>query len=121
MGTLHAGFNVLIPKPYTPYSRSSMLDRGEARRRLDLVFSRLKGLPNLKLDRPSHRESIWQGCLSRGGIEVYEMLEMVANGRSLSEVLRARKHIVERVALGSIEGDPVWRFISSAPTRPIAS
>ena len=117
MGNLHVGLNLLVPKPYTPYSRSPMLDRDEARKRLELVLGRLKGLPNLRIDRPSYRESIWQGCLSRGGVEVFEMVEKVADGRPLSQVLRANRPIVKTVALPAVEDEPVWRFISSAPTR----
>ena len=37
VGTLHAGFNVLVPKPCTPYSRESMLTRNETRRRMRLI------------------------------------------------------------------------------------
>ena len=117
MGTLHAGFNLLIPKPYTPYSKTAMLDRREARRRLDLVFGRLAGLPNLKVDRPSYRESIWQGLLSRGDFSTFRAVERVANGDALSQVLRDEKRLVQESALNAVEGAPVWRFISSAP-RP---
>ena len=117
MGTLHAGFNLLIPKPYTPYSKTAMLDRREARRRLELVFGRLAGLPNLKVDRPSYRESIWQGLLSRGDFSTFRAVERVANGDALSQVLRDEKRLVQESALNAVEGAPVWRFISSAP-RP---
>ncbi len=117
MGTLHAGFNLLIPKPYTPYSRTAMLERGEARRRLELVFGRLAGLPNLKIDRPSYRESIWQGLLSRGDVNTFRAVERIADGDGLSHVLRDEKRLVRTTALDPVEGEPVWQFISSAP-RP---
>jgi radical SAM superfamily enzyme YgiQ (UPF0313 family) len=118
MGELHVGFNFLIPKPYTPYSRAPMLERREAKRRLSVVFEGMKGMPNLRIDRPSYRESVWQGCLSRGGVEVFEMIGDVADGRPLSHVLRSHSTIVERVALPAVTDTPVWRFISSAPSVP---
>ena len=117
MGTVHAGFNLLIPKPYTPYSKTAMLDRTEARRRLELIFHRLAGLPNLKIDRPSYRESIWQGLLSRGDVTTFRAVERVADGDGLSRVLRDEKRLVDEAALSAAEGEPVWQFISSAP-RP---
>jgi radical SAM superfamily enzyme YgiQ (UPF0313 family) len=116
MGNLHAGFNLLIPKPYTPYSRSPMLDRREARRRLGVVLDRVKGLPNLRIDRPSYRESVWQGCLSRGGVDVFAMISAVADGQPLGQVLRRYAATVDRVALPAVTGEPVWRFITSAPS-----
>jgi radical SAM superfamily enzyme YgiQ (UPF0313 family) len=116
MGTLHVGFNLLVPKPYTPYSTSAMLPRSEARRRLKLVFDGLKGLPNLRIDRPSYRESVWQGCLSRGGVEVFGMVTEVADGHTLSRVLRDHGDLVDGAALSPVEGRPGWSFISSAPT-----
>ena len=57
VGTLHAGFNVLVPKPYTPYSRESMLTRNETRRRMRLIEKAVAGVPNIRLDRPAYRES----------------------------------------------------------------
>ncbi len=116
MGSLHAGFNLLVPKPYTPYSRAAMLGRAEAARRVGIVFDRIGKLPNLKVNRPSYRESVWQGCLSRGDIRLFETLETVADGGNLSTVLRGMSGVVSEVALSPIVGDPVWQFISSAPS-----
>jgi radical SAM superfamily enzyme YgiQ (UPF0313 family) len=117
MGRLQVGINLLVPKPYTPFSRVPMLTRREASRRLDLVRHGLSGLPNLTIDRPSYRESIWQGCLSRGDARVLASLESLADGAGLSSVLRDSVELVDELALSAVEGSPVWQFVSSAPTR----
>jgi radical SAM superfamily enzyme YgiQ (UPF0313 family) len=116
VGTLHAGFNVLVPKPYTPYAREQMLDRTEARRRLKLVEAGLAGAGNLKIDRPAYREALWQAYLSRGDCSAFAAVERAASGASLGELLAVYRDQVNDSALGRVEGDPVWQFISSAPT-----
>ena len=117
VGTLHAGFNVLVPKPYTPYSRESMLTRNETRRRMRLIEKAVAGVPNIRLDRPSYREAQWQAFLSRGDCSTYRILEDAANGMSLSEILRTHRDLVTASIFTRVEGPPVWRFISSAPSR----
>ena len=58
MGILHAGFNVLVPKPYTPYAREAMLSRREARRRIAVVEHEISGVGNIRIDRPAYREAL---------------------------------------------------------------
>jgi radical SAM superfamily enzyme YgiQ (UPF0313 family) len=118
MGTLHVGVSVLVPKPYTPYQRSPMLPSAEAKRRLDLVWRRLRGASNLKLDRPSHREALWQGFLSRGDTDAFPMLERIAGGDPLGRVMTDHRSAIEATALPGVEGEPVWAFVSSAPQPP---
>jgi radical SAM superfamily enzyme YgiQ (UPF0313 family) len=117
VGTLHAGFNVLVPKPYTPYARQPMLTRRETRRRLQLVMDGLAGVGNLRIDRPAYRESLWQAFLSRGDYSAFGALETAASGCSLGEVLAAHRSEIERSALNRVEGDPVWQFVTSAPVK----
>jgi len=116
LGTLHAGFNILVPKPYTPYSREAMLTRKEARRRMRIVERAVDGLPNLRTTRPSYREAQWQGYLARGGISAFTALDLRASGRALSPLLADFKPQIEETTLCTVEGDPPWRFITSAPT-----
>ena len=118
VGTLHAGFNVLVPKPYTPYARQPMLTRKEARRRLQLVQDGLVGVGNLRIDRPAYRESLWQAYLSRGDCSAYAALETAASGCSLGELLASHRSEIEASALNKVEGDPVWQFVTSAPVKP---
>ena len=116
VGTLHAGFNVLVPKPYTPYSREPMLTRNETRRRMRLIEKAVAGVPNIRLDRPAYRESQWQAFLSRGDCSTYRILEDAANGMSLSDLLSTHRDLVTGSVFNRVEGPPVWRFISSAPS-----
>ena len=116
MGTLHAGCSVLVPKPYTPYSRAPVLSQPEYRRRISLIERELKPIDNLKFDRPSYREALWQAILSRGGASTFELIEELADHRSLGRLLSEHKKTVVRGAMETVEGDPPWRFISSAPS-----
>jgi radical SAM superfamily enzyme YgiQ (UPF0313 family) len=115
MGTLHAGINLLVPKPYTPYSREAMLSRREARRRIELIERSLGGLANCRIGRPPYRESLWQGFLSRGGVSAFPALERIAAGEALGAVYSGIKTDIEESTLRRVEGEPPWRFITSAP------
>jgi radical SAM superfamily enzyme YgiQ (UPF0313 family) len=117
LGTLHAGFNVLVPKPYTPYAREAMLTQREVRRRMRLVEKGLEGVANVSIDRPAYRESLWQAYLSRGDCSAFRALEEAAAGRSLGELLATRRAELEASVLNRVEGDPVWQFVTSAPVR----
>ena len=116
MGTLHAGCSVLVPKPYTPYSKEPVLTKSEYRRRLALVEKQLRPIDNLKFDRPSYREALWQAILSRGDSATFELIDELASHGSLGRLLTEHKHSAVRRVLEPVEGEPVWRFISSAPT-----
>ncbi len=116
MGTLHAGFSVLVPKPYTPYSKAAVISRTEYRRRLTLIEKQLKPIDNLKFDRPSYREALWQAILSRGDSATFDLLEELADHGSLGRLITEHKHTAVRRALEAEEDEPVWRFISSAPS-----
>jgi radical SAM superfamily enzyme YgiQ (UPF0313 family) len=118
VGTLHAGFNVLVPKPYTPYSREAMLTRKEARRRMLLIEKRIAGLANVRVDRPGYREAQWQAYLSRGSQGAFSAIEDAADGRSLGQLLSQHRAEIEASTLHHIDGEPVWQFISSAPVNP---
>ncbi len=117
VGTLHAGFNVLVPKPYTPYARQPMLTRKETRRRLQIVLDGLAGVGNLRIDRPAYRESLWQAYLSRGDCSAYAALEKAASGCSLGELFASFRNEIEASALNTVNGDPVWQFVTSAPVK----
>jgi radical SAM superfamily enzyme YgiQ (UPF0313 family) len=117
VGTLHAGFNVLVPKPYTPYARQPMLTLRETRRRMQLVTDGLAGVGNLRIDRPAYRESLWQAFLSRGDCSAYSALETAASGCSLGELLARHRTEIEASALDPVVGDPVWQFVTSAPVK----
>ena len=116
MGTLHAGCSVLVPKPYTPYSKAAVLTKSEYRRRLGVVEGSLKSVDNLKFDRPSYREALWQAILSRGDAQTFELIAELADHGRLGRLLTEHRTTAVRRALAAVEGDPVWSFIGSAPT-----
>jgi radical SAM superfamily enzyme YgiQ (UPF0313 family) len=118
VGSLQVGFNVLVPKPYTPYARVAMLSQKEARRRMRIVECGLAGVSNLRIDRPAYRESLWQAYLSRGDCTAYTALETAASAGSLGEVIAAHRAAIEESALNAVDGHPLWQFISSAPHQP---
>jgi len=115
LGTLHAGFGLLVPKPYTPYRDETMLDLREARRRLALVRAELATIDNLKADFPSHRESVWQGYLSRGGVSALDAIEQLAAGNSLSRVLADHRDAIRRVVFERAPEASARGFVTSAP------
>jgi len=116
MGTLHAGCSVLVPKPYTPFSKEPFLTKAEVRRRLAILVRELKPLDNLKFDRPSYREALWQTILSRGDSTTFDLVEQLATNGSLGRVLTEHKDTAVRRALEESDEHPLWRFISSAPS-----
>ena len=118
VGTLHAGFNVLVPKPYTPYSREAMMTRAETRRRMKRIEQALSGVANLKIDWPSYREAQWQAYLSRGDSGAFEAIEMAASGAGLGAILAAHRQDIDSSTLQREVADPpTWRFITSAPSK----
>jgi radical SAM superfamily enzyme YgiQ (UPF0313 family) len=120
MGTLHAGFSILAPKPYTPYSRERVLSRPEFRRRMRVIERSVKGIPNLKLDRPSYREALWQTVLSRGDSQTYELIHQLADHGRLGRLLTDHRDLIRRSACTINDDEPLWRFISSAPRNRAA-
>ncbi len=94
-----------------------MLERSELRRRVTRIRASCRDVPGLRLDTPSWREAVWQGLLSRGGIEVFQELGDVADGVPLADVL-SRSRRVRSTCLEEPEDEPVWSFISSAPQEP---
>jgi hypothetical protein len=120
MGTLHAGLSILVPKPYTPYSRVAVLSKHEFRRRLGIVERNLNTVDNLKIDRPSYREALWQSILSRGDTGTYGLIDQIADHGELGRLLKDNRLDAVRRAVETVEGDPVWRFIGSAPTAESA-
>jgi radical SAM superfamily enzyme YgiQ (UPF0313 family) len=115
VGSLLAGFNVLVPKPYTPYAREAMVTRQEARRKMEIVERAAAGISNLQIDRPSYRLAQWQTFLSRGDVSVYGALESAASGLALGARLASHREGVDDTTLHPVEGSPVWQFVVSAP------
>lgn len=116
MGTLHAGCSVLVPKPYTPFSREPFLSKPEYRRRLGLVERRIKDMDNVRFDRPSYREALWQTVLSRGDASTFGLLSELTDHGRLGRLLTDHRDTAVSRAAAAVDGPPIWRFISSAPS-----
>ncbi len=114
VGKVTAGVSFLVPKPYTPYRREPMMERREARRRVDLLFRATRSISNLSIRRPSYREALWQGYLSRADASAFAALEAVADGRTLAAVLAERAADIAAVTRGRPGGLSLPAFISSA-------
>ena len=115
IGHLHAGASILIPKPYTPYQGTAMVDAREARRRIKLLRQALVGLSNFRLDIPSYREAVWQAFLSRGTTGAFAALEARTDGSTISRVLTDHRTAVEIATTKPDRTNQTWSFISSAP------
>ena len=83
-----------------------------------LVERSLRGLGNLRITRPAYRESIWQCYLGRGGVGAIALLERAAEGIALGQLIAQHRTEIEASVLTNVEGDPPWRFITSAPVAP---
>jgi radical SAM superfamily enzyme YgiQ (UPF0313 family) len=119
--SVRAGVSLLVPKPYTPYHRQRMLDRREARRRLGIVESALGQTGGRRrFVRPSYREALWQGTLSRGGVDVFELVRRVAQGDPLGRVLTDNKDLVASATTDPGTETADWHFISTAPAQKSA-
>jgi radical SAM superfamily enzyme YgiQ (UPF0313 family) len=112
---LQVGASFLVPKPYTPYGTVSMVDRKTARARSKHLAKRLAAIPNVRFSVPSYREAVWQCVLSRGEVSSFDLIQAVADGRPLAEILRERSDLVDRAVFHPATSDPVWQFVTSAP------
>ncbi len=95
IGHIHLGANFLVPKPYTGYQRQGM----EAPALLEERNARLErgvaALPNVSLATMPLRQAVWQGYLSKAGVEAATAIERVAAGESLGSVLRRFADAIE--------------------------
>ena len=71
----------------------------------------------MKIDRPSHRQALWQAYLSRAGTSAFAPLEEVSHGIGLSALRDRYGAVIDESALRRVEGPPVWQFIVSAPVK----
>ena len=112
LGELRLAVNPLVPKPYTPYHREAMLTSAEYRRRVDVVASSLRGVANVRLDRSSHREALWQGYLAKAGVGAFDLLERATDGQPLASLLRDHRDEVEAVTSAQSDTAAPWHFVT---------
>jgi radical SAM superfamily enzyme YgiQ (UPF0313 family) len=71
---LYLSVNPFIPKAWTPFQRHGFLEFGEIKRRLAVVRSGIRRLPNVEMKHESPRESYFQALVSRGDRRVGDIL-----------------------------------------------
>jgi len=82
LGELTVSVNPFIPKPFTPFQWCGMEPLPSLERKVKLLESRLRRLPNVKLKVESLRESYLQALLSRGDRRLSPLLVEMAGERS---------------------------------------
>jgi len=115
LGELRLAVNPLVPKPYTPYHREGILPATEYRRRVDVIASTLRGVANVRLDRSSHREALWQGYLARAGVRAFELLVRLADGEPLGRLLAGNRKAIDAVTSAQVGSPTPWHFVTKAP------
>jgi radical SAM-linked protein len=77
----HFNINVgaFVPKPHTPYQRSSQIDEAEARKKFDYIRAALRPLGH-KVSTASPFTAMIEGVLSRGDERVGELVEEAFRG-----------------------------------------
>ncbi len=118
LANLHVGVNLLVPKPYTPLHRETMIALGEAKQRFQHLRKELRGLANLRLDAPAPRDAQWQAFLARAGVEAFPLLEAAASGTALSQLLAHHRDTIDGVIRERRHSPVPWHFISGPPPVP---
>lgn len=114
IGNIQLGVNLLVPKPYTGYQRQGMEDPATLRRKIAWVRKGVSRLPNVSLGSVSVRQAVWQSFLSKAGRDAADILEVAADGASLSSVLRTYRERIDPVVFESATGHLPWHFMRSA-------
>jgi len=89
-----------------------MLTAAEYRRRVDVVASGLRGVANVRFDRSSHREALWQGYLAKAGVGAFDLLERAADGQPLARLLRDHRDEIEAVTSAQTDTAAPWHFVT---------
>jgi radical SAM superfamily enzyme YgiQ (UPF0313 family) len=111
LGHIQVGANLLIPKPYTGYQREGMEDAAILKRKISLLNKRLGRLPNVGLGTMSVKQAIWQGYISKAGVEAAEVLEEAARGDSISTLLRRHADRIQPLVFERQAGRLDWQFM----------
>ncbi len=111
IGHIHLGTNVLVPKPYTPWQREPMDDEHTLKKKITLLNKGVAKMANVSLGSVSVRQAIWQTFISRAGSEASEPIEKMAQGMSLSQVLRTYEEQIRPEVFERFEGHCRWHFM----------
>ena len=116
LGEITVSVNPFIPKPFTPFQWCGMEPLPSLERKVKLLESRLRRLPNVKLKVESLRESYFQALLSRGDRRLSALLVEMAEGANLKKAARSCGIDTDSYVLRMIAGDELlpWSIIGTA-------
>ncbi len=112
IGSIHAGVNILIPKPYTAWQRAPMDDERSLKEKLSILKKGAARLPNVHLSGGiSIRQAIWQTYITKAGSDAAEALERAARGEHLASILRDLGPKIRPEVFQPVEGACRWHFM----------
>ncbi len=116
LGEITVSVNPFIPKPFTPFQWCGMEPLPSLERKVKLLESRLRRLPNVKLKVESLRESYFQALLSRGDRRLSALLVEMAGGANLKKAAKTCGIDTDRYVRRTIPGDELlpWSIIGTA-------
>ncbi len=128
LGAIHLGVNILIPKPYTGYQRSTVEDPAVLKRRLALLRQGARAIPNVSLSTMPVRQAIWQAYITKAGSDAADVLERAAAGVPVAALLREFEARIAREVFERPEAGTRlrWHFLKegsvpvAAPASPRA-
>jgi radical SAM superfamily enzyme YgiQ (UPF0313 family) len=88
IGEIVLSVNPFIPKPFTPFQWCGMEPLTSLERKVKLLETAVRGMPNVRLKVESLRESYLQALLCRGDRRLSGMLAAMAAGSSLKKAVK---------------------------------
>jgi len=116
IGEITLSVNPFIPKPFTPFQWCAMEQPASLERKVKLLETAVRAMPNVRLKVESLRESYLQALLSRGDRRLAVLLESMAAGKNLKKGARECGIDTERYVCRHIPQDAIlpWSVIASA-------
>lgn len=116
LGEITVSVNPFIPKPFTPFQWCGMEPIPSLERKVKLLESRLRRLPNVKLKVESLRESYFQALLSRGDRRLAPLLAEMAGAATLKKAAKTSGIDTDWYVRRTIAEDEVlpWSVIGTA-------
>jgi radical SAM superfamily enzyme YgiQ (UPF0313 family) len=117
LGEITLSINPFIPKPFTPFQWCGMTPVKILEKRLKIIQSAVRRIPNLTLHSESLKESMLQALLSRGDRSLSEFLVKSDELCSWKKGAKAVGLDVEKIVTSQIPLDErlPWDFIESVP------
>ncbi|MCP4200426.1 MAG: radical SAM protein [bacterium] len=113
IGNIHLGVNILIPKPYTGYQRDTVEDPAVLKRKLGVLRTGARKIPNVSMTTMPVREAVWQAYITKAGSDAADVLERAAEGAGAASLLREFRRRIEPVVFErSPSGERLrWHFL----------